>query len=192
MLGHEKVTHYADNKPTARRVLKLLVRARNSFGQDPYARHQALGLSRECISGERRPAHSRSCSQFDGRDCGADWTSIQRTTPIVEQLALQACGVGVEPFPGRAGRYKLYGRPSEGKVCRYGEVVFAYVPAKAGYKADPRKSAFALGKVRPWTAGSLEMVCSIRRVDQSWKRYLSCFKSFSAYSWEYYQTNFGG
>ena len=32
---------------------------------------------------------------------------------------------------------------------------------------------------------------SIRRIDQSWKHYLSCFKFFSAYSWEY-QTNFGG
>ena len=92
----------------------------------------------------------------------------------------------------------VYGRPYDGKVCRYGEVVHAYVKPKQGYKADPKwKIGICLGKSETqdcWIIGDGSRVFlsrSIRRVEQSWQSFLSCFKAFSAYSWEY-QTNFGG
>ena len=42
LLGHEKVTYYGDNKPTARRVLKLLVQARTSIGLETHMRTTKL------------------------------------------------------------------------------------------------------------------------------------------------------
>ena len=67
-----------------------------------------------------------------------------------------------------------------------------------GYKADPKwKIGICLGKSETqdcWIIGDGSRVFlsrSICRVEQSWQSFLSCFKAFSAYSWEY-QTNFGG
>ena len=200
-LGHEKVTYYADNEPTARRVLKLLVQAR-----------RAIGLE----------THMRTTKLYDSSGNSLAENAVQRirgvAASLMEEIVVQTglrfsaqhplwswcCRHSawiVNRFQATQGTtsYELaYGRPYEGKICRYGEVISAYVKHKQGYKADPRwKLGICLGKSETqdcWIVGDGSRVFlsrSIRRVDQSWKHYLGCFKGFSAYSWEY-QTNFGG
>ena len=99
---------------------------------------------------------------------------------------------------GATGYALVHGRPYKGKLCQYGEVVFAYAKPKQGFKADPHwKVGICLGKSElqdAWVIGDGSRVFlskSDRRVEDSWQRYLPCFKGFAAYSLEY-QTNFGG
>ena len=92
----------------------------------------------------------------------------------------------------------VFGHTYEGKLCRFGEIVFAYTKHKQGYKADPRwKIGVCLGKSEvqdAWVIGDGSRVFlsrSICRVQNSWSQYLACFKGFSPFSLEF-QTNFGG
>ena len=91
-----------------------------------------------------------------------------------------------------------HGKAYEGKMCPFGEVVFAYSKQKQGFKADPKwKVGFCLGKTEvqdAWVIGDGNRVFlskSIRRVADASTKYVACYQGFTAYSWEY-QQNFGG
>ena len=201
LLGHEKVTYYADNEPATRQVLKLLVQARTAIGLETHMRTTKLydsagnSLAENAIQRIRGVAASlmeevatQTGLRFNAQHPLWSWCCRHSAWVLNRFQATQ----------GTTSYELVYGRPYDGKVCRYGEVVHAYVKPKQGYKADPKwKIGICLGKSETqdcWIIGDGSRVFlsrSIRRVEQSWQSFLSCFKAFSAYSWEY-QTNFGG
>ena len=201
LLGHEKVTYYADNEPATRQVLKLLVQARTAIGLETHMRttklYDSSGNSLAENAFQRIRGVAASLMEEVATQTGLRFSAQH---PLWSWCCRHSAWV-LNRFQATQGTtsYELvYGRPYEGKVCRYGEVVHAYVKPKQGYKADPKsKIGICLGKSETqdcWIIGDGSRVFlsrSIRRVEQSWQSFLSCFKAFSAFSWEY-QTNFGG
>ena len=87
-----------------------------------------------------------------------------------------------------------HGKAYDGKMCPFGEMVFAYSKKKQGFKADPKwKVGICLGKTEvqdAWVIGDGNRVSlskSIRRVADASTKYIACYQGFTAYSWEYQQ-----
>lgn len=198
VLGHEEVTYYSDNEPTLRQVARLLVQARGAVGLKTKMRqtkiydHAGNALAENAIQRVRSVAATlmenvtqRTGLRFSGQRPLWSWACRHSAWLLNRYQATQ----GATSFEW------IYGRPT---LCQYGEVVFAYTKPKQGFKGDPRwKVGVCLGKSEmqdAWVIGDgsrMFLSRSIRRVDDSWARYLQCIRGFSAYSWEF-QTTFGG
>ena len=201
VLGHEEVTYYSDNEPTLRQVSRLLVQARGAMGLKTKMRttkiydHAGNSLVENAIQRVRSVAATlmenvakHTGLRFNGQHPLWTW-ACRHSAWLLNRY---------QPVQGATSYELVHGRPYKGKLCQYGEVVFAYTKPKQGFKADPRwKVGICLGKSElqdAWVIGDGSRVFlskSVRRVEDSWQRYLPCFKGFAAYSWEY-QTNFGG
>ena len=82
-----------------------------------------------------------------------------------------------------------HGKAYDGKMCPFGEVVFAYSKRKQGFKADPKwKAGVCLGKTEvqdAWVIGDGDRVFlskSIRRVTDASTKYIARYQGFTAYS----------
>ena len=129
LLGHEKVTYYADNEPATRQVLKLLVQARTAIGLETNMRTTKLydlsgnSLAENAVQRIRGVAASlmeevatQTGLRFSAQHPLWSWC-CRRSAWVLNRF---------QATQGTTSYELVYGRPYEGKVCRYGKV-HAYV-----------------------------------------------------------------
>ena len=201
VLGHEAAQYYCDNEPPARQIVRLLVSSRTAMGLKTTMRTTKLydsagnSLAENAVHRVRGLAASMMESlaekiglRFHHQHPLWSWACRHAAWTLNRYQVLR----------GTTSFELTHGKAYDGKMCPFGEVVFAYSKQKQGFKADPRwKVGICLGKTEvqdAWVIGDGNRVFlsrSLRRVADASTRYVACYQAFTAYSWEF-QQNFGG
>ena len=198
-LGYAEVGFYGDNEPTIRQILKTIITARH-----------ALGLKTKIYTTKLKDSAGNALAE----------NSIQRirqlACTLVDDVSKRTgltypCERAIWSWAGRhsawclnrfqVGRAKTsyevaHGKIYDGKVCRFGEPIYAYCKGRGKADAKWRIGLF-LGKTESqdaWIIGDgvdVMLSRSIRRVDQPWTKFLAYFSGLQSHSF-IYQTNFGG
>ena len=102
----------------------------------------------------------------------------------------------VTPGRGMTSFEMLANKPYTGKVCQFGEPVFAYQKTKSKGNAKWRRMIW-LGKVDPqdsfrlYNGENLILARSIRRINTCWKGHLAFYLNFKCASYDF-KSGFGG
>ena len=198
-LGWEEVGFYGDNEPIIRQMLKTIITARHALGlrtkvYTTKVRDSAgNALAENSIQRVRQLAcvFMQDVTQRTGMSFKCDhalWSWAGRHAAW--------CLNRFQPTKGITAYEAAHGKTFKGKVCRFGEPVYAYCKTKG--KADPKwRLALFLGKTESqdaWIVGEgmdVMLTRSIRRVDKDWSTLLAYYAGLQTHSY-IYQTNFGG
>ena len=199
-LGHVEVGLYADNEPTMRSLLRIVLNSRH-----------AMGLRTRLYTTKVRDSAGNSLAEnaiqrVRGLTCTlmadvAERTGLAYNTnhTLWSWASRHACWL-LNRYQATRGitSYELaHGRTYDGAIVPFGCPVYAYVRPQSG-KGNPRwRMSIFLGKTDgqdAWIVGDgsqIMLTRSIRRVNRPWTGFLSYYQNFETASWEY-QTNFGG
>ena len=148
LLGYHEVTYRADNEPTARQLLKLVVDTRLKMGYPtrshvppPYSHGNAL--AENCIGRIRGLTGTLMYFLLDKPNM-----KFSTNRPFWTWGMRHACWIlsRYSPQKGMTPYELVYGKGYSGSICQFGEPVFAY--ASGPSKGDARwKRMIFLGKV---------------------------------------------
>eukprot|EP00435_Cladocopium_sp_Y103_P042938 s2725_g12.t1 len=198
LLGYHEVVYRADNEPTIRQLLKLVVDTRLRMGlptksttSTPYSHGNAL--AENCIGRVRSLTGTLMYALFDKLNVRfstshALWSwAMRHACWIINRFSPQR---GVTPYE------LVNGKCYAGAICQFGEPVFGFV--KGANKGDARwKRMLFLGKVETqdsflcYDGENVVLTKSVRRISTCWKSHLAFYVAFKNASWEY-KSGLGG
>lgn len=183
VLGHGEVQYYADNEPTLRQILRLLVSARSTIGLKTTMRTTKIYDSAGNSLVETSIQRIRSLAAILMEDlAGHIEFRFNRRYPLWTWACRHSAWLfnKFQAGQGVTSHELLYGKVCDGKINPYGEVCLAYTKPRQGFKADPRwKIGIYLGKTElqdNWIIGDGNRVFlsrSLRRVENLQKEYIS-------------------
>ena len=192
LLGYTEVVYRADNEPTARQLLKLVVDTRLRMGlrtrsstPPPYSHGNAL--AENCIARIRGLTGSLMFSLFEQLNM-----KFSTNSALWSWCMRHACWLlnRYAPYRGVTPYELVYGKGYAGSICQYGEPIFGFVRGPNKGDASWRRMIF-LGKVEAqdsfvcFDGGNIVLTKSVRRVATSWKSHLGFYVSFKNASWEF-------
>ena len=199
-LGHTEVGLYADNEPTMRALLRILLNSRHALGLRTRIYTTRVkdsagnSLAENAIQRIRGLAGTLMESlmkkvglRFNSNHALWSWAARHAAWTLNRYQASR----GVTSFE------LTQGRSYESPLVPFGCPVYAYLKPLTG-KGNPRwRMAIFLGKTEgqdAWAVGEGQNVLltrSVRRIDRPWSKFMTYFRDFTAHSWEF-QVNFGG
>ena len=199
-LGHVEVGLYADNEPTMRALLRIILNSRHSMGLRTrlYTTKVKDSAGNSLAENAIQRVRGLTCTLMTDV---AEKTGLTYNTnhTLWSWASRHACWLlnRYQATKGITSYELVHGRNYDGAVVPFGCPVYAYVKPQSG-KGNPRwRMALFLGKTDgqdAWIVGDgsqIMLTRSIRRVNRPWTGFLSYFQNFVTASWEY-QTNFGG
>ena len=199
-LGHVEVGLYADNEPTMRSLLRIVLNSRHSMGLRTrlYTTKVKDSAGNSLAENAIQRVRGLACTLMSDV---AERTGLKYNTnhTLWSWASRHACWLlnRYQATKGITSYELVHGRSYDGAIVPFGCPVYAYVKPQSG-KGNPRwRMALFLGKTDgqdAWIVGDgsqIMLTRSIRRVNRPWTGFLSYYQNFMTASWEY-QTNFGG
>ena len=158
LLGYTEVVYRADNEPTARQLLKLVVDTRLRMGlptrsstPPPYSHGNAL--AENCIARIRGLTGSLMFSLFEKLNM-----KFSTNSALWSWCMRHACWLlnRYAPLRGVTPYELVYGKSYAGSICQYGEPIFGFVRGPNKGDASWRRMIFS-GK-----SGSTGQLCVLR------------------------------
>ena len=185
LLGHTDLTYMCDNEPSIKQLLRMTVNARLAMGlptraTTPPAYDHGNSLVENSI-GRLRPL-AGSLMHALGTKLGLEIsTNSHLWTWAMRHACMDHQQVQCYPWTWNGQALRCWPtRPYTGKVCQFGEPVFAYQKTKSKGNAKWRRM-ICLGKVDPqdsfllYNGESLVLARSIRRINTCWKGHLAFY-----------------